>query len=348
MKLEITSFGFPIIRLDKSESAIIISDAHIGLSKKSKNAKCNLKDLYSFLKALHNNKLDCEKELKQPSLFVLLGDFLDFWQGDINTILCDFYSIAKVLLSLNFLKLYVAGNHDRIIGRVILKDIEGKNDFLIMPEMAVLESGGKRFALIHGHQFDSLFIKLRGLWQIESYIYSLAEGFMSLPGRSEWYLAGFSALSGLLLLIYSELLRKIPGFIRPFVYVAPLLLMLPLLIMTIRKIQDELWYLFVLPLSQSLNLQRTKFKHLKEISKKVILDWLKANKDLIGEANGIIFGHTHVPGIAVTNGYVFANSGSWLTEKYKRGISNTFIYVENGEIYLFQYKNGKCLLLEKA
>lgn len=348
MKLYFSPFGFPQIRLEKDESIIIISDTHIGVSTRD-TINCNLDQLYSFLKDLKENKLKGGEKIDSPSLLVLLGDVLDFWQGGIDTVLSDFYIIAKILLTLDSVKLYIAGNHDRIIGRLLLRDIEGKEDFIVTPEMAIVESGDKRFILIHGHQFDSLFAKLGGLWKLESYIYSLAEGFMSLPGKTEWYMAGLSALSGLLLLVYGEVLKGLPAFIKPFIYMAPPLLMLPLLIMTIRKVQDELWYLFLLPLSQSLNLYKTEYPHPQElIKRKSIVDWLKANKDIIGEVNGVIFGHTHIPGIAKSNGLTVANTGSWINEKRQKILNNTFIYLKNGKVRLYQYNNGDCKLLAEV
>jgi len=347
MKVYYSPFGYPRIRLEEDESAIIFSDTHLGLPPKS-NIHCNILQLSSFLKKLKEGKLENEEKIGIPSLFVLLGDILDFWQGSVNAILSDSYGIAKILLSLDCLKLYIAGNHDRIIGRFTLKDADGKDDFIVTPEMAILESGDKKFVLLHGHQFDSLFVKLGGLWKIESYIYSLAEGFMSLPGRTEWYMAGLSALSGLLLLVYGEFLKGLPAFIKPFIYMAPPLLMLPLLIMTIRRMQDELWYLFILPLSKSLNLYRTKYRRPRELIKKgTIEDWLEANRDIIGRVDGIIFGHTHAPGIAKSSELIVANTGSWLSEKYQR-ITNTFIYLKNGKIKLFQYIGEKCELLAEA
>ncbi len=348
MKLYYSPFGFPQIELEENESAIIFSDAHLGVSPEG-SIRCNLLQLCSFLKKLKEGRLEGSEEIDTPTLFVLLGDILDFWQGNVNAILSDFYGVAKILLSLDRLKLYIAGNHDRIIGRLMLKDADGKEDFIVTPEMAILESGDKRFVLLHGHQFDSLFVKLGGLWKIESYIYSLAEGFMSLPGRTEWYMAGLSALSGLLLLVYGEFLKGLPAFIKPFIYMAPPLLMLPLLIMTIRKVQDELWYLFILPLSQSLNLYRTRYRHPEELVRKgTIKDWLEANEDIIGEVNGVIFGHTHVPGVAKSGELIVANTGSWISEKYQKLINNTFIYLKNGKIKLFQYIDGKCELLAEA
>ena len=345
MKLQYTSFGFPIIELENNETAVIFSDTHLGIPSNGK-VQCNLNHLYSFLESLRKNKL---KDVGNPSLFVLLGDILDFWQGNVNTILSDFYGIAKVLLSLDALKLYIAGNHDRIIGHILLRDVEGKEDFIIAPEMAIVESGGKRYVLIHGHQFDSLFVKLGGLWKLESYIYSLAEGFMSLPGRTEWYMAGLSALSGLLLLVYGEVLKGLPAFIKPFIYMAPPLLMLPLLIMTIRKVQDELWYLFILPLSQSLNLYKPKYRTPHELIKKGnIIDWLKVNRDIIGEVDGVIFGHTHIPGIVKSSNLIVANTGSWINEKYRELLNNTFICLKNGKIKLYRYSEGGYKLLAEA
>lgn len=331
MKLRFDERGIPLVSLEEGESAVAISDTHLG-SRTNAQRACDVEALCHFLQDLYEGQVRVGgKTLKSPSLLVLLGDILEFWCGDPDIVLRDFYPVARIILPVPSLKLYIAGNHDKIVGKIALEATGGKLDFLVAPEYAILESGGRKFALAHGHQFDSLFCRLGGLWKLESYLYSIAEGLRSLPGPSEWYLAMISAASGAALLTYGELLGSMPGLVKPLVYVAPLILMLPLAVMVLRRVQDKLWYLLLLPLSSLLGFKRAERLHPSELLERgLVRKWMRAVEL---EADGVLFGHTHVPGIAVQDGLLAANAGSWIAEEGLR----TFLYVEEGKVLLVKF-----------
>jgi len=341
MKLEFDERGVPLISLEEGESAVAISDTHLGSRTRGERA-CDVEALCQFLQDLYEGRVKVGgRTLKRPSLLVLLGDILEFWCGDPDTVLRDLYPVARAILPVPSLKLYIAGNHDKIVGKIALEAAKGELDFLVAPEYAILESGGKKFVLVHGHQFDSLFCRLGGLWKLESYLYSIAEGLRSLPGPSEWYLAAISAASGAALLAYGELLGNIPDLVKPLVYAAPLILMLPLAVIILRKVQDKLWYLLLLPLSSLLGFKRAERLHPSELLERgLVRRWMEAVEL---EADGVLFGHTHAPGIAVQNGLLAANAGSWIARDELR----TFLYVEEGEVLLVKFEeDSKYSLLD--
>ncbi|RLE93781.1 MAG: hypothetical protein DRN04_05955 [Thermoprotei archaeon] len=315
------------IVLEEGEEAIIISDTHFGL-----RIKGNYATSYRQLAKLAEYIREKGKQIK---LVVLLGDIFDFWQADASDLMNSSYEFIRELMKLDATIVYAAGNHDRIVAKIALRSSKG--DIYVVPDFFLLKSGGKTFLLIHGHQFDRLFLATKGLWKIQSYIYTLSEALLALPGPLEWGIAILSALSTVTLVYVTP---PLPHPLDLIFYYASAVLILPLIILVWRTLQSKFWYLLIKPLSASVLKGRTRGKTLGQlIKKKSFVKYIEFYKSIINPLDGIIFGHTHVPGVIKWNNLLIANTGSWIREK--EVLCNTFIKISNGEIKLYQWKQGK-------
>ncbi|RLE80968.1 MAG: hypothetical protein DRJ52_05200 [Thermoprotei archaeon] len=318
------------ITLEDGEEALIISDTHFGLKVGGEYAT----DYQSLVKLMEHIKRE-----HNVKLVVLLGDIFDFWQGEALDLMNTSYEFVKELMKLDATIVYVAGNHDRIIAKIVLRSRKG--DIYVVPDFFILESGGRRFLLIHGHQFDRLFIATKGLWKIQSYVYTISEALLALPGPLEWGIAILSALSTATLIYITP---PLPHPLDLALYYASAILVLPLIILIWRTLQSKFWYLLVKPLSASILKGKTRGKTLEQlIKKKSFIKYIKFYKYMIGPLSGVIFGHTHIPGVIKWNNLLIANSGSWIHEKGV--ICNTFIRVSNGEVKLYQWRQKEAKII---
>ncbi len=66
----------------------------------------------------------------------------------------------------------------------------------------------------------------------------------------------------------------------------------------------------------------------------------------LGRVDFVVFGHTHVPGLAADEeGRVVVNAGSWVEE---RGLpSCTFVRIRGGEVELAQWSGGSEVTLAR-
>lgn len=118
---------------------IVISDVHLG----SKNSKA--RELIRFLKIFSCDKL------------ILNGDIIDGWRlkksGKWRKIHTRFFKvILKMISNFNTEVIYVRGNHDDILDRIIpltFGNISLCKDYLHI-------SNGKRYYVVHGDIFDSI------------------------------------------------------------------------------------------------------------------------------------------------------------------------------------------------
>jgi UDP-2,3-diacylglucosamine pyrophosphatase LpxH len=123
---------------------IVISDVHLG----TKGSKA--KEITKFLK-----RNTCEK-------LIMNGDIIDGWQlkkyGKWQTIHTQFFRrILKCIENNNTEVIYLRGNHDDFLDHLIpfkLGCISIQNDY-------ILESGEKRYYVIHGDIFDSITTNLK-------------------------------------------------------------------------------------------------------------------------------------------------------------------------------------------
>ncbi|WXG41599.1 MAG: metallophosphoesterase [Candidatus Freyarchaeum deiterrae] len=160
--------------MEKSEyKAVVVSDVHLGYKAYSNGKEeCDKKKFNAFL----------IKFLKKHSIeyLILLGDMLEFWRRDNETVIDENRDILEQLLSLTNVehKIYVVGNHDFDLevmtwpngsdkddtinkrGLNILKNMNVKNKkqyFEYIPDEYVLPPiNGKNFKFIHGYQLTEL------------------------------------------------------------------------------------------------------------------------------------------------------------------------------------------------
>lgn len=123
----------------KKSDAIVISDLHMG------SGLFKAEKLYAFLDALLKNP---------PQQLIVNGDAFEFWSTEYKEMgRQEYRCIRKALeLSENGTKLiFIPGNHDRAArGFVKVKfgNIKIANEY-------VLRSNGKKYAVMHGDEFDA-------------------------------------------------------------------------------------------------------------------------------------------------------------------------------------------------
>jgi len=320
-----------IARLDEGEEALVVSDTHFGLKVRGV-VETDYKGLSRMLE-----KVSSDGRLR---LVVLLGDIFELWMGRLNDILSTSYDFLRRLAGLGVTIVYVSGNHDRIVSNISLKSEFGLGDLYIVPDFMILEADGERVVLLHGHQFDGLFAATKGLWKVQSYIYTLSEALIALPGPLEWFIAFLSA--ALVFVIFSVAYPpNVPELAA--LYAAAVILLAPLIILLWREIQGRVWYLLVIPVASSFFRGRSRGKSIKAIAgKKSFKSTVKVLEEITGGFRGLVFGHTHVPGISEADGLVVANTGSWLKNERVYG---TYLLIRGASFELYSVSDG---LLERV
>jgi UDP-2,3-diacylglucosamine pyrophosphatase LpxH len=139
---------------------IVISDIHIG------SPKYNYKELVNFLNTAEYDQL------------ILAGDIIDFIKVPAFS-----YRFAEILNAIDFSKdiIYVVGNHDisfegMVGAKVGAISFVDKYDF---------EESGRKFRVIHGHQFEKGMVNLKFFMKLLSIIYDYLER------RFDWDLTGW-------------------------------------------------------------------------------------------------------------------------------------------------------------
>ena len=311
--------------LQEGEEALIVSDTHFGLKVRGVYVT-SYKELVDMLRQVSGTR--------RIKLVVLLGDIFELWVGGLQGILSTAYDFLRTLASLDATIIYVSGNHDRIISNIYLESAKNLEDVYVVPEFAILNVSGKRILLIHGHQFDSLFVATKGLWKIQSYIYTLSEALIALPGPFEWILAFIAA--AVVFAIFSLMpFSTLPETLA--IYLAAFFLFLPLIILVWRTIQDKLWYLLIVPMASTIFRGRSRGKSVEFMVRKPVFGkTVRLLDEIIGGLDAIVFGHTHVPGIIEWNDVTVVNTGAWV--KNNEGAkTNTYVVISRDAIELFSW-----------
>ncbi len=291
------------VELEDGEEAVVVSDVHLGLKLRGKELSKH-REFAEFLSRY------CSDE--RVKLIVLLGDIFEFWNARVGDIVRNAYDPLKELAKSDKNVVYVAGNHDRLVASLRLESNRGRGDLYIVPDFFVLKVGGKRFLLLHGHQLDTLFLRVKGLWKLQSYIYILSESLLSLPGPLEWIFAGLATLI-LLLIIKTFSVSTLSGEI--LLILAAFFLLSPLAILSWRRLQDKVWYSLVEGVGVKLFKSRLRGKSLSHIAVSrplhALVEMLES-VPAVGRVDGVILGHTHVPELLLENTRLLANAGSWV------------------------------------
>lgn len=328
----------PLVRLEGEEEVVVLSDTHFGLNHQGRFVT-RFKELESYFKHL--------AESKRPSLVVLLGDIFEFWTARVRDIVSTALAPLRRLAELDALIAYVVGNHDKVVAHLGRNGTFVSENVLVVPEMMVIECGGRKGLLLHGHQLDWKFTKLKGLWRIESYLYLLTESLSTLPGSLEWvFAASYAAITPAML----YLTEGAPFTYKVFAMTSAILLSAPLLILVLRMAQGKVWYGLLQPLADILLKGRLRGRAFSSASVSKPLWRLLSELEAagLGRLDFVIFGHTHVPELTVNGeGRIIANSGSWVAEP---GVTCcTLIRLRGGRITLARWNgSGEEVLSEHS
>lgn len=323
--------SLPVITLEDSEEAVVLSDTHLGLNVKGRVVSRH-KELAEFFAHLRGTG---------TKVVVLLGDILELWNAPLRNVLRAAYEPLRELSRSNATVVYVAGNHDRILAGLHLIGKRGEEDLVVAPEAVLLEVSGRKVLLFHGHQLDRAFLLTRSLWKLQSYVYTISEVLLTLPGGLEWVLAGLAAL------LFLALLAIIP--VGSFVVEVVILLLAafllsPLLVLLWRNFQDEIWFFLVQPLTSKFSRGRLRGKSARSLAvSKPLRKLLGLVEGIVGRVDVAVFGHTHVHELLEENGRIIVNTGSWVDNG--NGASCTFLRITPNELLLSRWINGKAEVL---
>ncbi len=322
------------VRLGEGEEALVVSDTHFGLRVRGV-LQTDYRGLAEMLSRL-------AEEGRNIKAVILLGDIFELWTGRLGDILATGYDFLRRLAGLDATVIYVSGNHDRVISNISLRSELGLGDLYIVPDFVVLESGGGRVVLLHGHQFDGLFSATKGLWRIQSYIYALSEALIALPGPLEWFMAILSA--ALVFVIFSVAYPPHMSELAAL-YAAAVFLLAPLIILVWRELQGRVWYLFLVPLSGIMK-GRSRGKSIDDmVAKKSFKNTVSVLKEITGGFGGLVFGHTHVPGLKRTQGLLVANTGSWVISESEH---DTYVVIGDGSMSLYRWAGEPLLVTSQT
>jgi UDP-2,3-diacylglucosamine pyrophosphatase LpxH len=347
-----------------SSPIVVVSDIHVGLTDQPVYAFLNfLKWLAELEKGrkVTIQTLNGRKLLEAPQRIILLGDLLELWCPQSNDVTISYrnsFPIFNSLLALKCEKIYVLGNHDEdLSGYEGEYAYENALKFTVVQhypnDLSPCEVGDKKYFFLHGHQCDKLFERagpLRELPGIIQQIYNIV--FKRYPQIGP---------VGLILLLCFAAVR----ITRPdWVTSSPPLFAIFHILWFIFGFLGILWMWteiqrrvgeYVLK-----NLaERPKYadvnhfiEHYYEEEKIVKSD--RKKEKILSEANVIVFGHTHMPGISPpdvekTFGKRFVNSGSWVavedpkydTAAVEHRPYNTLVYIDSERPLLLQWDDEK-------
>ena len=137
---------------------VVISDVHMGAPHSK------LEEATDFL-----NSIECET-------LILAGDIIDGWQLRLKDVKWDekksmfCRAIFRLNHNYNAKVIYVTGNHDDFLDSIVPCELFG----VTIVSKYILETGdGKKFAVIHGHAFDSITARFRWISKMGDVAYNL-------------------------------------------------------------------------------------------------------------------------------------------------------------------------------
>lgn len=165
---------------------IVIADTHFGLKKGDVNRSMpgHVAEFLEWVKGLEKEPKTVkivegnikkgvikDKTISSPEKLILLGDILELWDSDNETLAACVLSTLPTLSQIKAEKIYVLGNHDDILERAILKNPEantylkyllGESALTIVDQYPGLDAptekyGDESYLFVHGHQFDKDF-----------------------------------------------------------------------------------------------------------------------------------------------------------------------------------------------
>ncbi len=334
--VDLAGLQVPLLSLEEGEEAIVLSDTHLGL-RLGDWVKDKHDELAAFISHARRDP--------RVKVFILLGDIFELWSASLRDVFSSAYEPLRELAGSDATVVFVAGNHDRVLAGLRLMSARGAGDVIVAPELLLLDVGGRRVLLFHGHQLDRAFLITRSLWKVQSYVYMFSEVLYALPGNLEWALALLSLLLLALLFMYvsaSTILVELALFL------AALFLLTPLLVLVWRSIQEKAWYSLIQPVAYRLLRGRLHGKSVKTLAvSRPLAKLISLVEELVGRVDAVIFGHTHIPELVIENGRIIANSGSWV-ENDGQTPSCTYVRISSSAVKLSKWGGGVETVLSEA
>jgi len=309
---------------EKYDSVLAISDAHVGLPD-DEIFREDFESFITFLSSTRQIQVDARKagfQIDTPQAIVLLGDFLDLWDGRLSSLPNFSTQFVRMLTEIADVY-YLRGNHDYTIPNI--EPAASSLKRLEICEKKVLEIGGKSFFFIHGHQFMSFFGPTS--LKIESYVnpfYTVMEGFLSKFTRGHGKLV-LHLLSMATIVLGLLIALGLPT--QTLLALCSLFgLLLPVGFVTIWRVaQKRLWKFFILIFGELINSLRgatrgDTIEYLTSCSRP-IFRWFESGSTQSKQAKEtryLVFGHTHIPdgprrgSAAELREIRFLNTGSWM------------------------------------
>jgi UDP-2,3-diacylglucosamine pyrophosphatase LpxH len=346
---------------------LVVSDTHFGFEDASaKRFQRFMRYLTDWVRTGRKTIENTNETLDAPHKIILLGDFIDLWVSrDKNTVrpFKESFNVVKSLIALNREIVYVAGNHDDILGTYYARKklLSGVRVYERYPKKVHGKSQGEKigeltYLFLHGHQFDAVF-RHRSMLRLGNFF-----GFASARAEGFW---GFKWLGAIVFLLtlgiiisaavsnwLSWLLSGLTALLNssPW-YAAPMLLLGGWLLGAIaflgilwivgifaRGYYD--WSLHPGHTRDAKGKRKSKPPRPRKTIKQVIATADFAREQRRIDANVIVFGHTHEPEMCIPkNGStkLLVNSGSWIEQRDNK--HDTFVYIDDDGPRLLQWHN---------
>jgi hypothetical protein len=120
------------------------------------------------------------RRLARPSHLVLLGDIVELWDAENQAVLMSTLAIAEPLRAAPGAKVHVVGNHDNVLGALAgsyplgAPPLEIVGEVFPVPDaqghVAPLRIGERGYVFVHGHQFDTQFMRVQGAWALLGHV----------------------------------------------------------------------------------------------------------------------------------------------------------------------------------
>lgn len=180
---------------------IVVADTHFGIKKGSINMSMPgyFVDFLEWIKNLEEKEFKVkvvdgpvkrgkikEKILYTPEKIVFLGDIFELWDSENQPVTACRSTVLPTLSEITAEKIYVLGNHDNILKRIVLENRQGEYLYYhlgkpllrIFPDVyppskdaiSTEKYGDEAYLFVHGHQFDKYFTESGGGYKIWSVI----------------------------------------------------------------------------------------------------------------------------------------------------------------------------------
>ena len=250
-----------------------------------------------------------EHVCSQNGKLIILGDLFDFWQANVGCVIMRSLPLLDRLAEME--AEYVIGNHDSDLEGLIGTGMLGHPFFTRMQRPFTMTIGGQRLKFMHGHEVEPIGDRESPGW---GRILAILGGIIEDKKGSPLLSAGG---------ITEKVLLKIGrGFMLGWNFI-------------VNRVEKSTpgghphEHHFEAELTPSQNPARAKG----------MLALYRKDKEKCGY-DVVVAGHTHK---AHKFEDWYCNSGCWV------GIRNNFLRIsENGEIELFDWKNGEAILSEKT